>query len=133
MSSTAFANTYVKCGKQADLESAPEVVGYELELSSEGADDYTGAVGGSWNLKLQSEDSEWLAPNPNITAKNYKSGDQMIVEISIQQGRSSSGPIGTKYRLVDLYSDEPTLEKYAMGGFAGTLMLGKFQCFSGND
>lgn len=133
LSSTAFANTHVKCGKQADLDNAPDVIGYELELSSEGVDDYSGAVGGSWNLKLHSEDSEWLAPNPAITAKNYKSGDQVIVEITIEQGRSSSGPVGTKYRLVDLYSDEPKLEKYTMGGFAGTLLLGTLQCFSGND
>lgn len=131
--SAAFANTYVKCGKEASLDNAPDVVGYELELSSEDSDGYSGPVGGTWNLKLENENSEWLASNPNIRAKTVKSGDQVNVEITITRGRSSSGPVGTKYLLVDLYSDEPTLEKYTMGGFAGPLMLGTFQCFSGND
>ena len=52
--SVASANTYVKCGKSVNVDTG-EVSGYELELSSEGKDDYSGPVGKNWNMKLESE------------------------------------------------------------------------------
>lgn len=129
--SLALAHTYVKCGKTADLEEGT-VSGYELELSSQGGDDYAGAVGGNWNLKL-AEDGEWLAANPKITAKKTKVGDDTVIEITIKIAQAASGPVGTRYKLTGLYDDQPTLEKFTMGGFAGTQKIGTFQCISGND
>lgn len=131
-SSLALANTYVKCGKAVNPETQ-EVTGYELELSSEGNDDYSGPVGKNWNLKLESENSPWLSANNNIVAKNYKKGGDVVVEISIKMAQSASGPVGTQYKLIGLYSETPVLEKYTMGGFAGSLKTGTFQCLSGND
>jgi|GEM_PF-2617708 hypothetical protein len=128
----AAANTYIKCGKTADL-AAFEVTGYELELSSEGADDYSGPVGEKWNLKLKSESSQWLPPNQNVTAKNYQENGRTIVEITLKMARSVSGPVGLRYKLIGLYDETPTLEKFTMGGFAGTVKVATFQCLSGND
>src|SRR5688500_16205914 len=119
----SFANTYVKCGLEASFDRAPDVVGYELELSSEGEDDYSGPVGEKWNMKLGREDSEWLEPNSKVTAKNFLKGEDTIVEITIEIGSSVTGPVGTRYVLTSLYDDEPTLEKYTMGGFAGTIKI----------
>lgn len=132
ISTGAFANTYVKCGRTADFDSG-EVQGYELELSSEGADDYSGPVGQKWNLKLESEDSAWLARNRNIVARSYMSDDDTVVEITIKQAITASGPVGHQYKLVGLYDETPKLFKYTMGGFAGSVLIGTFQCLSGND
>lgn len=132
LSSSAFANTYVKCGKTADFDSY-EVTGYELELSSEGADDYSGPVGTNWNMKLGSEDSEWLKPNKKITAKSYEVDGDTVVEITVKMAATPSGAVGTVYKLIGLYNEAPTLEKYTMGGFAGFLKVGTYQCLSGND
>lgn len=131
-SSSVFANTYVRCGHAVDWNNW-EVEGYELELSTEGADDYSGSVGVNWNMKLGSEDAEWLNPNPNITAKNYKVDGDTIVEIQIVMGKSMSGPVGTRYVLTGLYDDSPRLEKFTMGGFAGSVKTGTFECFTGHD
>lgn len=129
---SAFANTYVICGKSVDADTM-EATGYELELSSEGEDDYSGPVGKKWNMKLDSQDSEWLAPSEKVIAKNYEQDGDTIIEIKIIQGQSPSGPVGTRYKLIGLYNDEPVLEKFTMGGFAGTIKVGTFQCASGND
>jgi len=127
LSSVSMANTYVKCGQSLN-ESGDDVIGYELEVSSE-SDIYSGPVGGSWNLKLRSEDSEWLEKNPKVTAREAN-GD---IEISLKMDQSASGPVGVKYVLKGLYDDYPVLEKYSMGGFAGNIKQGTFKCFSGND
>ena len=129
----SFANTYVKCGLEASFEKAPDVVGYELELSSEGEDDYSGPVGDKWNMKLGSEDSEWLGNTSQVTARNYLKDGDTIVEITIVIGTSVGGPVGTRYVLTSLYDDEPKLEKFTMGGFAGTILIDTYQCFTGND
>ena len=128
----AQANTYVKCGKTVDFE-AFEVTNYELELSSEGSDDYSGPVGKNWNMKLGDEDSDWLEFNPAITAKNYEENDTVVVEIKIKTATSASGAVGTRYKLIGLYDEAPILEKYTMGGFAGAVKIGTYQCLSGND
>ena len=128
----SFANTYVKCAEAIDSETF-EVTNYELELSSEGSDDYSGPVGINWNLKLESEESNWLAPNLKIMAKTSTEDGQTIVEITIEVGSSISGPVGTRYVLTGLYDEAPVLEKFTMGGFAGTVKIGTYECFSSND
>lgn len=129
-SAPAFANTYVMCGKSVDLENQI-VDGYELELSSEN-DEYTGAVGGNWNLKLDLN-SDWLTPSPKVTATQSEVAGNTIIEIKIVTARSASGAVGSVYKLIGLYDEEPVLEKYTMGGFAGSVKIGTFKCQSGND
>lgn len=130
VSSSAFASTYVKCGKAIDTETL-ETQGYELELSSE-SDRYTGHVGGEWNLKLK-ESGDWLKPNRNVTAKTTKVDGTTIIEVTIKQAQAASGPVGLRYRLVGLWDEEPVLEKYSMGGFVGTRLLEKFKCVGTSD
>lgn len=125
-------NTYVICGKTVDIDSFT-IQGFELALSSEGSDAYKGPVGKSWNLKLGSEDSDWLAPNKNVIAKTSKTDGKTAVEIIIKNAQTPSGPVGTRYVLSDLYDDEPVLEKYTFGGFAGKVKAGEFRCLTGND
>ena len=127
-----FANTYVICGETVDIETST-VKGYELELSSEGADEYKGPVGKLWQMKLEDQSSNWLSANENIVARNYVKGDDHVVEIIISQARSASGFVGTLYKLTGLYDEQPTLEKFTMGGFAGTIRVGHYQCLTGND
>lgn len=127
----AFSYTYVKCGKSVDFENFV-VSGYELELSSE-SDDYMGTVGGTWNLKLKSEDSDWLPASRNITAQSSIVDGDTIIQIIIIFDRTPSGPVGLRYKLIGLYDDAPVLEKYTMGGFAGSVKTATFECFSGND
>lgn len=130
--SAAFANTYVKCGVKADWESF-SVTPYELELSSEGSDDYTGPVGVNWNMKLGSEDSEWLAPNANIVAKTTMVEGNTIVDITVKYAEAATGPVGIRYKLIGLFDEEPRLEKYSMGGFLGPYKLASFECLSAHD
>jgi hypothetical protein len=129
ISTSAFANTYVKCGQKANLDTF-EVKGYELELSSEN-DKYTGEVGKNWNLKLGSENSEWLENNKNITASTDKNG---VITIFVRKFQTVSGYIGTRYVLTGLYDDQPVLEKYTLGGgIVGPMKVGTLECVSGND
>ena len=125
----SFASTYVVCGKHVDSEM--RAAGYELEISSED-DAYSGSVGKSWNLKLQ-ENGDWLSANKNITAKKTELNDVTIIAITLVSGRSVSGAVGTVYKLIDLYSERPVLEKYSMGGFVGSQKIGTYECMSGND
>jgi hypothetical protein len=104
-----------------------------LELSSEGSSGYSGPLGNSWSLKLGSKKSAWMKPNRNVTAKSSKSGNTINVEIAIKNGQSVTGAVGTLYRLIDLYSETPTLEKYSMGGISGFEKIATYQCLSGND
>lgn len=129
----AHASSYVMCGKKVhqNADGDLHVTGYELELSS-GNDDYSGIVGKNWNLKLQ-ENGDWLESTKKITAKSYEENDTTIVEVSIINGISPSGPVGTKYKLIGLYDDYPSLEKYNIGGFTGNVKIDTFACFSGND
>ena len=126
-SQSVMAYTYIKCGQETDFDSF-SVSGYELELSSE-SDNYSGPVGKEWNLKLGSEDSEWLAVNSNITA-TQKEDDS--IEITIKKGQSVTGAVGIKYVVKDLWEEEPTVEKYSVGGFAGLRKIATFKCLNGN-
>jgi hypothetical protein len=126
-SSVAFANTNVKCGQSLNGDV---ITGFELEIASDD-DKYDGPVGEHWDLKLDSEDAEWLSPNQNITAKKYRQGADTIIEITILSGPSAVGPVGTIYKLISLYDEEPVLEKYIMG-FAGQ-KIGTFRCISAVD
>jgi hypothetical protein len=129
-SSWAFANTYVICGTAVDPEEQI-VTGYELELSSED-DEYSGPVGKTWNLKLE-KNSDWLPFSKRVVAKTSKVANDTIIEIEITQAQSASGIVGTVYKLIGLYNEQPILEKYTMGGFAGSIKIGTFQCLSAND
>jgi len=131
ISGAAHAHTYVKCGKTADIENFT-VTEYELELSSEN-DRYSGVVAGNWNLKVGSEDAEWVAKNRRITAKKFKNDGDTIVEIRIVRNLSKMRPVGTMYRLIGLYDEQPRLERYSFGGFGGKRLLDTYECMSAND
>lgn len=131
ISGTAHAHTYVKCGETVDADNFT-VTDYVLELSSEN-DRYSGVVAGNWNLKLNSEDSEWLEKNKRITARKYKDNGDTIVEVRIVRNLSKTRPVGTMYRLIGLYDEQPRLERYTFGGFGGKRLVGTYQCLSAND
>lgn len=131
LSSSAFAHIYVECGKSTDLENF-KTEGFELAISSSG-DEFQGQVDGTWSLKLESADADWLKKTDKVIAKTSKDGDATNVEIIIKKAVTPTGPVGTRYIVKDIYSDEPTLERYTMGGFAGTLNTGNFRCISAID
>lgn len=131
LSTSAWANSNVKCGKYTNFDDF-EVKGFELELSSD-SDDYSGIVGKKWHLKLESENSEWLKVNKNITARNYKKDGLTIVQITIKTGKSVEGQIGINYKLVGLYEEEPTLEKYRIEGSSNYVKIGTYKCISAID
>lgn len=131
-SGAAMANTYVKCGQLADWD-AFTVTGYELELSSEDGDEYKGPVGIKWNMRIGSEQADWLKTNKSITATSSKKDGSVIVEIKMIMAKTPSGPVGTRYKLIGLYDEMPKLEKYNIGGFTGNLLVGTFECITSND
>lgn len=128
-SSSAFAISYVKCGDSVNLKKW-EVTGYELEVFSQDSD-FSGPAGENWDLRLD-ENSPWIGDDKNITAKTLPYGLSTLVEITIVNGKSATGPVGIKYKLIGLYDAQPVLEKYTMGGFAGTVKVKTFQCYRGN-
>jgi hypothetical protein len=131
ISTSVFASSYYICGKTVNLDNGT-VTGYELEISS-GDDDYSGIVGETWNLKLQ-QDADWMAPRSTITAKTTQNGNgEDMVTVTVVHGQSASGMVGTQYKLFGLYDDEPVLEKYTMGGFAGSIKTDTFKCISALD
>jgi hypothetical protein len=128
----ANASTYVQCGKQVNIDPETSVVSvdsYQLEVSSDD-DDYSGAVGISWNMKVDNPVGDWMPTNPRITAKSYSEDGIFVVEITHIIDNSLGGPVGVVYKILDFYSDFPTLEKYNLGGFTGFLKVGRFECFS---
>lgn len=129
--SYAMANAYVICGKSVDPDGQ-KVTGFELELSSE-SDTFKGPVAGTWHMKIGSQSAEWLAPSKKIIASTSNDSGQVDVTVMMTHGRSVTGPVGSKYILKDLYNDQPTLEKYIVGGVVGLLKVGTFECYSGND
>lgn len=133
LSSLAHAsNTVAICGETTNADEF-SVTGFELMISSEDSDGYKGPVGGSWNMKIGKEESDWLAPNKNIKASMKDVGGKTQVEIVLTQGRGPSGPVGTRYVLADLYGEETTLEKWNFGGFTGKVMVGEFKCLTAAD
>ena len=131
ISTSAFGSSYYICGKAVNPDNG-DVTGYELEISS-GDDDYSGVVGESWNLKLE-QGSDWIKPRPGITAKTTQNSDgEDMVTVTVVQGQSASGSVGTQYKLFGFFNDEPVLEKYTMGGFAGSIKINTFKCISSID
>lgn len=126
------SNTVAVCGKTTNADEF-SVTEFELMISSEDSDGYNGAVGGTWNMKVGSDESEWLAKNDKIKASMKKVGDKTQVEIVIVEGRGATGPVGTRYVLADLYGEETTLEKWNFGGFTGKVMVGEFNCLTAAD
>lgn len=132
---TSFAhasNTVVVCGQSTNADEF-SVTGFELMISSESGDGYNGPVGGSWNMKIGKEESDWLPENKNVKASMKKVGGRTQVEIVMVQGRGPSGPVGTRYVLADLYGEETTLEKWNFGGFTGKVKVGEFNCLTAAD
>lgn len=133
LANVASASSIVKCGVTADVDEF-EVTGYELELSSQD-DNYNGVVGGTWEMKIGSEKSKWLKKNPKITASTSENKDgDTVVEVILRGARTPSGYTGTRYVLIGLYSDQPVLEKWSLGGgIVGRRKLATFQCVAGLD
>ena len=128
----AHASTYTICGDKIDMENM-KAEGYVLEVSSED-DDFNGVSGGTWALKLQpGPNGKWIEKNPNITAKSQRVKGKTNVEISVVIGRSPTGPVGNTYLIKNIYNENPTLEKYTMGGFAGKVLEKTVQCESAVD
>lgn len=133
LTNMAFASSIVKCGVKADVDNF-EVKGYELELSSQN-DDFSGAVGGTWHMKVGSEKSKWLKKNPKITAETSENEDgDTVVEVVLRGARTPTGYTGTRYVLIGLYSEQPTLEKWSLGGgIIGRRKLATFECVAAQD
>lgn len=131
--SLASANSVMICGTEPNYEKF-EVKDFQLMISSEN-DQYTGAVGENWNLKLGSEESEWEEPNKNITATMTKAGDVTIVDIQMIIGKSSTGPVGERFVISDIYGyfGDPILEKYNIGGVTGPIKTGTYTCIHAFD
>ncbi len=129
--STVFANSYIICGQTASFDDGMTVTGYELELSSED-DNYSGPVGKNWNLKLK-ENGEWLKPNDAVVATSLEKDGDVTVRITIAAASSVTGPVGSQYVLTNLFDEEPVLEKFTMGGFAGSVKIGTFHCVGAYD
>ena len=131
----AFSNSYIVCAQKADFDEyidSGKVVGFELALSSED-DNYNGVLGSKRYMKLGSEDSEWLASIDAIVASTHERGEDVVVNIALKHDLSTSGPVGIKYKLIGLFDDTPVLEKYAMGGLAGSVKLATFECIGSYD
>lgn len=133
LANLASASVIVKCGVKADVDNF-EVTGYELELSSQD-DNFEGVVGGTWEMKIGSEKSKWLKKNPKITAQTTQNEDgDTVVEVFMRGARTPTGYTGTRYVLIGLYSDQPALEKWSLGGgIIGRRKLATFQCVTGID
>ena len=131
ISSSAFASSYVSCGQGEPDDEILFGSAQEIQISS-GDDAYAGPVGGTWELKLKTKE-DWMAANKAVTASTTRdSQNRVVVTISMVQAQGL-GPVGVKYVLTDLYADYPTLEKFAIGGFAGGSKVGQYSCASAND
>jgi hypothetical protein len=130
--SGAHASIYTICGENINMEKMT-ADNYVLEVSSQD-DDFNGVSGGTWSLKLEpGEKGGWIENNPNITAKSKRVKGQTNVEISVVIGRSPTGPVGSTYVIKNIYGENPTLEKYTMGGFAGRILEKAVKCESAVD
>lgn len=131
LSLSAFGSSYYICGETVNPDNGT-VTGYELEMSSVN-DDYSGVVGENWNLKLE-QDGDWIATRPSITAKTTQNASgEDVVTVTVVHAQSASGMVGTQYKMSGLYDDQPVLEKYTMGGFAGSVKIGTYNCISAID
>ena len=126
----AFATSFVHCGTSIDDDG--NVAGFELAVSSD-VDEYSGPVGGTWNLKIGSENADWLPEDANVVAGETRAGGRINLEILISGPRSSASPLDTRYVIRDFYSETPRLTKYAEGGPNGDVVLGRYACVSAHD
>ena len=110
-----FADSYVECQKDGK---------FELALTSEKVSDYAGPVGKTWELKLVSLDRDWITWSDQIYATNYLEYGKHVVEVTI--GRA------IKYKVTDVLSESPGLEKVISPNEAQPLRFGEFTCFAVN-
>jgi hypothetical protein len=122
-----FAATYIVCGDEPVQQDAT-FKKIAVEISSEN-DDFNGKTGGSWFLSYGG--FNWIEKG-NITAKQSKKNGVTSVEVKVIDDNAQGG-VGTRYVFTDIYADEPQVEKFALGGFAGGTSLGKWSCFSALD
>ena len=129
--SQANAAIWISCGKGKVLDGGI-FEKEEAQFSSED-DNFSGSLGGTWEMKLGHTD--WLNPSKKVTAKTTEADGVTTVEINIVTGKANGKtPVGTRYVLTDIYTDEPTLEKFNLsGGFAGNTKTGTFKCVTGID
>lgn len=128
LASTSHASSMVSCGTGEPNEELSYGANQELQISS-GDDQYEGQVDGTWSLKLKTQ-ADWMKATPAVTAKTTKNEEgATVITVRMIQAQGM-GPVGIQYVLTDLYSDTPTLEKYAIGGFAGGSKVGTYNCIS---
>jgi hypothetical protein len=118
-SSMAHASYFVQCGTGFNEEefSFKEVV---FKASSQD-DTFTGSNGDVWSVALK---GDWL---PENSAKaSVKDG---IVTVSfVNESR-----VGKRFEVTGMYDDHPVLRIYNIGGFAGGVKIGTFQCATAID
>lgn len=129
-SNTAFASVYVLCAKEISPDSL-DLEGYELELSSQ-EDLFQGPVGGSWEMRIERE-GDWLAMITGIVAKNYLFKQMSIVEVRVSAGILKNEEALVIYRLVDIYGENPYLEKFHLENSKAPVKIAQFQCLSSVD
>jgi hypothetical protein len=125
-SSFASASAFVSCGTNYDEETG-EYEEQVLAISSED-DDFNGALGGTWEMKMG--DKDWAKPTKKVQATM---DDENNVVIKVTMGVSPTGPVGKEFNISNIYADNPTLEIFTMGGFTGRIKTGAYECTSSND
>lgn len=123
-SHAASANIYVNCGDWQNDEISKSV----FQISAENDSDLKGPVGNGWFVKFGGE--EWIESG-EISAKKTKKAGIVTVTVTVVDAHGISD-VGTQWVLTDLYGS-PVLEKFTMGGFAGTVNIGHWDCENGND
>ncbi len=128
--SVSLGSMYVICAQEMS-EDLDLMVGYELEISSE-SDSFHGSVGENWEMKVE-RDGDWLSPQKNVQARSYVVKKKTIVEIALPTGflLNQSSPL--VYRLIDLYGEEPYLEKFSVQNPKAVELIDTFQCRSSAD
>lgn len=111
----AFADNYVECNKDGK---------FEMAITTAAIKDYTGAVGKLWELKLGSLDRDWITVSDQISATNYVEDGKQIVDITIGTA--------VKYKVIDVGSNVPTLEKHITPNRPSALKFVGFECYAVN-
>ena len=135
----AFSASYVECGTEIiehenDYPTVNEVL---LAISSED-EDYSGAVGGTWELKLAKDRrfaknrGGWIKANKNITAEEVEIDGRTVVVVTIKIDEAASGPVGEQYEIHGIYSETGRADKFTMGGFAGKVKVKSLVCVASN-
>lgn len=127
----AMASAYITCGTSVNVDEFT-VRNVELNISSED-EDFNGPVGGTWHMDLGDGTggvNQIPSTNAIVATTTGAEGEAKIVEIVIQQNPGGSQPVSTKYKIIDLYSETPVLEKYERGGIGLPVKVGTYQCLS---